>query len=243
MTRNLILLSLAIAFGCGGAEESAAPVSPTEPEGPANVDMVAAMEAHYTSAILAHDALIQGDLDGFRARLAELDALDLPPGSPNEWKPFDAQLHAAAGQAGAATELRTAASTMAAVALACGACHQSATGGPVYPVPPESEDDQPTKAEMRRHEWAVLMLWDGVTGPSEYAWGRGSDGLADTRIFADEASRGQTSDLVLASEATLRRLGEEAKTVTSLLDRAEIYGRMLATCGDCHQAVGVKIPR
>jgi hypothetical protein len=47
----------------------------------------------------------------------------------------------------------------------------------------------------------------------------------------------------LASEATLRRLGEEAKTVTSLLDRAEIYGRMLGTCGDCHQAVGVKIPR
>lgn len=241
MTRKLIPLILATLCACEGAEETSAPVPAAEPEGPTNVEMVALMEAHYTSAILAHDALIQGDLVGFRARLAEFDSQALPAGAPEQWKPFDQQLHSAASRARDATELSTAASTMAAVALACGACHQSTPGGPVYPAPPVDEDDRQTKAEMRRHEWAVLMLWDGVTGPSEYAWGRGAEGLAETRIFADVASPGGTDQSLLTREATLRRLGEEAKTAISLPDRALLYALMLATCGDCHQAVGVKL--
>jgi len=105
-----------------------------------------------------------------------------------------------------------------------------------------AEGDQQAKAAMRKHEWAVLMLWDGVTGPSDYAWGRGSDALAETRIFGDAESRGQTNDVLLASEAELRRLGSAAKTLASLPERANLYGLMLATCGDCHQALDVELP-
>jgi cytochrome c553 len=244
MTRNLMLLGLAAVCicACGEREEASAPVSTAEREGPTEVEMVASMEAHYTAAILAHDALVQGDLDGFRARLLELDSAELPASSPEQWKPFDAQLHAAAGRAPNATDFSTAASTMAAVALACGACHQSTPNGPVYPAPPLGEDGQHTKAEMRRHEWAVLMLWDGVTGPSEYAWSQGAAGLAETRIFGDAESPGDPARSLLAREAKLRALGEEAKSADSLADRAALYGRMLTTCGDCHQAVGVTLP-
>jgi mono/diheme cytochrome c family protein len=237
MTRYLILFSLAAVCACNGAEETSTPMSAAEPEGPTEVEMVAAMEAHYTSAILAHDALVQGDVAGFRARLAEFDSHELPPSSPDQWKPFDAQLRAAASGARDATEIGTAASTMAAVVLACGVCHQSTASGPVYPAPPLGEDGEHTDARMRKHEWSVLMLWDGVTGPSDYAWDEGSKGVAESQIFGEETGRA-----LLAREATLRGLGEEAKTTISLPDRAMLYARILATCGDCHQAAGVELP-
>jgi len=243
MTRILLLLALAAVLACGGAEDASEPTVKAEHEGPTEVEMVAAMEAHYTAAILAHDALIQGDLGLFRARLAELDSQALPANSPDAWRPFEEQLHSASARARDVTELGAGASTMAAVALACGACHQSTPLGPVYPAPPPGEDAGHTKADMRKHERAALMLWDGVTGPSEYGWREGAEGLAGTRIFGDAESRGETDPSLLTREATLRGLGEEAKTATSLADRATLYGRLLATCGDCHQAVGVKLPQ
>jgi len=241
MTRALLLTMLVGVVACGAAEDISEPTAMAEREGPTEVEMVAAMEVHYTAAILAHDALVQGDLETFRAQLAELDSQALPTNSPDAWKTFDEQLHAAAAQARDVTELGEAASTMAAVTLACGTCHQSTPGGPVYPAPPPGEDEGHTKAEMRKHERAALMLWDGVTGPSEYAWREGAEGLAGTRIFADGEGPGETDPSLLAREATLRGLGEEAKKATSLPDRATLYGRLLVTCGDCHQAVGVKL--
>jgi hypothetical protein len=242
MNRHLALITLAAVCACGGAEEAAAPDSTAAREGPTEVEMVAAMEAHYTSAILAHDALVQGDLDGFRARLAELDSVELPVGSPDTWKPFEAQLHYAAARARDANDLGAASSTMAAVALACGSCHQGTSGGPVYPAPPLGEEGEHTKAKMHGHEWAVLMLWDGVTGPSEYAWGEGSVVLANTQIFGAASPGEEAAQPLLALEATLRGLGEAAKTTSALPDRATLYGRMLVTCGGCHQALGVKLP-
>lgn len=239
---TFLLLASVVVCACGGTEEAPPPVSTADRERPTEVEMVAAMEAHYTSAILAHDALIQGDLDAFRARLAELETHELPPNSPDPWKPLDAQLHAAARQAAETTDLTAAANAMASVALACGACHQSVPGGPVYPVPPVSEQSQPLKAEMREHEWATLMLWDGVTGPSGYAWDRGAVEVAESRIFGHGTSVSEPEETLLGREAALRSLGEEAMTTTSLVARATLYGRMLATCGGCHQAVGVRLP-
>jgi cytochrome c553 len=201
--------------------------------------MVAAMEAHYAAVILAHDALMQGDLDAFHARLVDLETHELPPNSPDEWAPFDDRLLAAAGQAGKATDLTTAANALASVALACGTCHQSLGRGPVYPVPLVDEQIKPLKAGMREHQWATQMLWNGVTGPSDYAWDRGSEKLAETRIFADGEWVGQVDVSLLQRDEALRGLGEEARATTGLPARAMLYGRMLATCGGCHQAVGV----
>ena len=239
MIRIVALVTLLVACACWGGDEASPPASTAEPEGPSEVELVAWMEAHYTAAILAHDALVEGDLDTFRARLAELDTHELPENSPESWKPLDAQLHAAAVQARNASDLDTAAGTMAAVATACGACHEGTARGPVYPTPPVGEADGPTQESMRNHEWAVLMLWNGVTGPSEYAWDRGAAGLAETRIFGDAEAAPPDDPRLLALEVAMRDLGAEAKTTTSLADRATLYGRMLAICGDCHQALAV----
>ena len=44
------------------------------------------------------------------------------------------------------------------------------------------------------------------------------------------------------TEAELRSLGETAKATTQLADRAALYGRLLATCGACHDALRVELP-
>lgn len=221
-----------------GATE-APPVS--APGGPTEVEMVAAMEQHYRTAILAHDALTQGDLVTVRAQLTELAGVELPPRSPDLWVPFHAQLHTAAREGGASTDLATAGAAMASVALACGVCHQAAVDGPVYPVPPATEHSQPLKAQMGAHQWATLMVWNGVTGPSAYAWSLGAEAIAETRIFGEDTSAGANESLA-AREAGLRALGKAATTTASLDARAVLYGRMLATCGGCHQAAGVQLP-
>jgi hypothetical protein len=105
-----------------------------------------------------------------------------------------------------------------------------------------NEQIQPLKVEMREHQWDTQMLWNGVTGPSEYAWGRGSTELADARIFGDGGSVEEADDSLLQREEALRGLGAEAQATTTLPARAMLYGRILATCGGCHQAVGVELP-
>ena len=82
LSSKLIRFVLAIAVACGRAEESSAPDLVTDSEGPANVETATAIEARYTSVILAYDALVEGDLDGFRARLAAFDTQELPAGFP-----------------------------------------------------------------------------------------------------------------------------------------------------------------
>ena len=102
-----MLLPIAV-WGCGPSEEAATPVPETvespaaEPErdGPSEVAMVASMEAHYGVAILAHDALVQGDLAKLRAQLGKLSEQELPPDSPAEWLPLYESLRKA-GRAGA----------------------------------------------------------------------------------------------------------------------------------------------
>lgn len=242
MRRDSVMLAFALVVASGaGCSEGALSPAPT-PAGPHEVDVVAAMEAHYRSAILAHDALIQGDLEVFRDESDALAGHELPAGSPPLWLPFHAQLQAAAREADQATDLAAAAEAMAAVVLACGACHESLGRGPVYPVPPVAERSQPLKAGMSEHQWATQMLWDGVTGPSGYAWERGAGELAQTRVFAEHPMAATIDASLLLREAALRGLGAEAKERTSLSDRAALYGRMLATCGGCHQAVGVRVP-
>jgi cytochrome c553 len=242
LARILMLLGLVIVFGCGGDDDE--PVAPplVEQEGPTEVEMVAAMEAHYTTTILAHDALIQGDVDGFRAQLAATSSHELPPNSPELWKPFDRQLHAAARKAAEATDLDSAATGMAEVALACGACHGGVGAGPIYPAPAPRDGRDPLQEAMLEHQWATERLWEGVTGPWENAWERGSAALAETRVFGGSESSMPPDESLLEREAALRSLGEEAMTTKALDARARLYGRLLATCGDCHGAMGIELP-
>jgi len=228
---SLALLSLL--HGNTGTVGAAETTKPTEAE------MVAVMEGHYEVAILSQDALIQGDLEKVRSRLARIVKQELPASAPQSWGPYHTRLHEAARSASRISSLESAGSVMGDVAEACGACHAALGVGNIYywPAPPDQDDK--FKTAMRTHQWAVERLWEGVTGPFEEAWPRGAEALAVIRLFEDDGDTVKGS--LQAREDELRDMGRKAKATTGLHERAVIYGRLLATCAGCHQEAGVSI--
>ena len=224
---------LIVFFGNTGTVGAADETRPTEAE------MSAVMERHYEVAILSHDALIQGDLEKMRSRLARLAKQELPAGAAKTWKSRHARLHEAASSASKISSLESAGSVMGDVAEACGACHAALGVGNIYYWPAPPDEDDKLKTAMRTHQWATERLWEGVTGPFEEAWPRGAEALAEISLF-DAVGDTVTSDL-RAREAVLRDMGRRAKAATGLEERADIYGRLLSTCAGCHQEAGVSI--
>jgi cytochrome c553 len=206
---------------------------------PTEVEMVASMEAHYNVVILAHDALLQGDLEGFRSQLSLVLEEALPPSAPAEWLPPHERLQAVAREGANASDLDEAAAALAQVVLACGTCHAAFDTGPVYPAPAPADGEDAVKTAMLDHKWVTERLWEGVTGPWDNAWERGADALAVVEVFGDENLAVTLSDDLKRRERELRKIGEEAKTTRALDERAALYGRLLATCAECHQAAEV----
>jgi cytochrome c553 len=243
--RILVLIVSVVLCGCGDQSESPAEMSPKLKseapvrDRPTEVEMVASMEAHYSVVILAHDALLHGDLEAFRSQLALAAEQELPPSSPEAWLPLHERLQAAASGGSHAANLDTAANALAALVLACGGCHAALGRGPIYPAPSPDEGDNPIATAMRDHVWATERLWEGVTGPWDNAWQRGADALAMTRLFGDQGEQLVVTDDLQRRQQELREIGQEAKSVSALDERAALYGRLLATCGECHRAIGV----
>ena len=82
---------------------------------------------------------------------------------------------------------------------------------------------------MVRHLWAADRMWEGLVGPSDDAWLAGSSALAGSLSLPSGNVRGP--------EELLRQVGAlagEAETATGQEARAEIYGRLLGTCSQCH---------
>lgn len=242
MTRTLASIAMVLALGCGVEEQSAERTSAAERDGLTEVERVAFMEAHYETTMLAHDALIEGDLAAFREHLAATDSHVLPPDAPAHWKPFDAQLHEAARAGAEAADRRAAAEAMGRVALACGACHAGVEAGPVYPAPAARDSADPIEDAMLEHQWVSERLWEGVTGPWDNAWERGAAALAKTAVFGESASGPAPAEAQLRAEAALRALGAEAQRTETLPERAALYGRLLVTCSECHRALGIELP-
>lgn len=248
MRRALASMSaLMVVIGCGeeSREKVPQPATTETPapvrDRPSEVEMVAAMEAHYEVVILAHDALLQGDLERFRSQLALALDRSLPATSPEAWLPFHEKLRDAARGGANVADLDGAASTLAEVVLACGTCHAALGTGPIYPTPAPDDGDTIVESAMREHQWATERLWEGVTGPWDDAWERGANSLAASQTFADA-----NPDLILTDELqrrdqALREIGAEAALTTELDERAALYGRLLATCGGCHQLIGVRV--
>lgn len=242
--RSIVMCSTALAVltalvGCGEAEPTPAPDEPEAPESPGfdEVERVALMEGHYTSAIAAHDALIRNDLLGWQALVAELAARELPADTPANWRTPHQRMHDAASRAANASSLELAGPVMGAVVEACGSCHTNLGAGPVYRRPLAPEGETEVETEMLGHQWATERLWEGVTGPREEAWHRGAAALAAGRVFADRA--GEVVPGLLERETALRSAGQSAMAISGLHARADAYGTMLATCAACHQQAGV----
>jgi cytochrome c553 len=203
------------------------------PELPASAKIGDVMLDHFLITSWARDAVIAGLLEPMKGPLNALADYRYDGIPVAGWAPQLAQLQAAARLTSTAATLETAAMGVATMARMCGECHMEKHAGPVIPPVPESnETARPDSVpeRMDRHMWATELLWEGLTGPSDKVWKAGADMLVRAPERLDQ-------ELPAAFDADLREirgLGEQARGASTLEERADVMGLLIATCADCH---------
>jgi hypothetical protein len=99
-----------------------------------------------------------------------------------------------------------------------------------------------TNTHMQRHQWAADRLWEGLIGPSDIAWNRGTDMLVDVPLHPadvmDETTNGTDSDVIDKIAHRVHLLGGQGTNVRTPDARSELYAELLGLCADCHSRVG-----
>ncbi|MEO0459741.1 MAG: hypothetical protein AAF219_02770 [Myxococcota bacterium] len=173
------------------------------------------------------DAVIEGDLE-----LATSHAQPIIDNAfedaPEAWRPHLDQFRAAGAEIADATSLNDAAYHLARMGMACGGCHRAV--GVTISLPQGKPALEPNP--MRRHQWAVDKMWDGLVVPSDDAWVGGATAVASSPLLPEQFSEGA----VARWEDTVHRLGREAASQSGEA-RASSFGELLTTCSECHRAV------
>lgn len=204
----------------------------TEPPSTAKVGDV--MTDHFLIVTWARDSVIVGLLEPLREPLNTLAAYRYEGMDVPAWSAQLAELQAAARLTASAQTLDVAAAGVATMGRICGDCHTQKHGGPTVAPPPKdlghyyAKDFVPER--MERHMIAADLLWEGLTGPSDATWKAGADALVNAPEQLDE-------ELPVRFETDLREiraLGVKASEASTLSDRADAFGLLLATCADCH---------
>lgn len=193
------------------------------------------MQDHFMITSWARDAVIAGSLEELRGPLTALAANrydDIPTGG---WVASIAQLQAAARLTSNAATLDVAAMGVATMARVCGECHVKNHGGPALPSPPDPVAKAAADTvgdRMGRHMWAAELLWQELTGPSDVSWKAGAKRLvAAPAELDDELPESFNREL-----REVQALGQSAREAATLVERADVYGLLIATCTDCHSS-------
>jgi hypothetical protein len=224
------LLGLMLVGGCtwgfGGGEE------------------VPEMHRNLSKTVDIQTAVVQGDLEKARKGAAWLlqreDAMIVPPAGADYQR---AMLNAASGIR-AAQDLKTMAGLTGQLAGGCGSCHQAVQGGPRFVVGNNAPGGTSQEAQMIRHLWAADRMWEGLVGPSDEAWKAGAEAMAQTQPALARAYKASTSAAQSGGFlGEVNRLASEALAATTLVERADVYGRLLNTCNRCHTPVGIMVEK
>jgi hypothetical protein len=194
------------------------------------------MRAHFSQAMAMHDAIARGDLEA-----AKLEATVLAQRSPTVPMPvgseaFQGALTQAAREAAAATSLQAAADSASTVLGICGQCHQAMQVRANVPVGKDIKVGG-LVGHMLLHQHGADALIEGLVAPSESQWGEGVRTFASPKLESDHVP-GKIKGKMTDSETTLAVLAGRAAQAHRTRDRVDIYGRILATCGDCHRSYG-----
>lgn len=191
------------------------------------------MADHFAIASWSRDAVIAGTLAPLREPLVALAEYRYDALRAGGWLPWIAQLQAAARLTAGAEDLDAAAMGVAAMTRICGECHVANGVRPrVAPELPRATAaaDEDLPGRMFRHMIAAALLWQGIATPSDAAW---EDGVRELTGAPAQLDAGLPPDF----DADLREIaaiGREASGATTLADRADMYGLLLATCAGCH---------
>ncbi len=216
-----------------GAKASTKPGTPPDSE-----HLEDYMFAHFAIVTWGRDAVINGELEALRDPMNALARYDYAKIAPGGWMANVAQIQETAKLTASATSLEHAASGIAALARACGDCHQQKGKGPKFDlVAAEKAGANATAVDtfrerMQRHIWATDRMWEGVTGPSDSAWNAGAHALVN--LPTEIPSSRPVAPAVIAALLRVRELGTSAEEATTPSQRADVYGELLGTCASCH---------
>ena len=250
-TSGSVVVCCLLAFGAfaplAGSQETPAPPSPaqSQPQPQAHTQTPPTgvrprMREHFAKGAAIRDAVIRADLEGVRAPakwLADHPQEDLPESA----QPQILEMRRLAGEVAAAKDLPQAAHGAARLAAACGACHTAIDVTPTLVAAFPRGEDETLAGHMRKHHRAADLLYRGLVVPSEHSWNSGAKALAGDPAELDLRRGSAARPEIEALAARLHGLAQEAGTAGDPKTRADVYGRMLETCSDCHKRQKVVI--
>jgi cytochrome c553 len=195
------------------------------------------MEATFWMAIIARDALIDGDLVAVRSVAHELAAHDYGDAFPPSWKHWVGQMQKRAGELAVAADDDEAGQAVGALAVACGNCHSEQKGGFRLPFaepmhwrnPPETITER-----MERHSVGIEQMWFGLIAPSDDAWRAGTITLTRAPLEVPLDGDRLVDETVHAEVERLRDIANQARLAGTYSDRARLYGMAITACAHCH---------
>ncbi|MFZ1864210.1 MAG: hypothetical protein WAU39_08325 [Polyangiales bacterium] len=254
MVGRLIMLGLVIAFfsGCTCGRKEAS----TEGGVPEGFDRV--MEEHAMLSIVARDALIRGELPVAQQAMRKLAFFMEHVPAPDQGAQYARITHELAQQVRQAPDLEEACMAFARLSYACGQCHHALDRGPPIKLEPSPQGED-LQMHMRRHYWAVERMWEALLSDSTAAFQAAAEMLAEAPLHGpkrpdEESPAGVTRlayevhDLAFAAavegkveeEEYVARPGEPVRDEPTTRGEAEVFGRLLSACNQCHELIGVK---
>jgi cytochrome c553 len=198
------------------------------------------MKEHFSQVNAMKAAVVRGEVAEFRVAAELLATRQLSGDVASQWKVHLQTMQNAAGVGRDASDIEAASTALGGVGRACASCHR-ALGGPKVEVGTPPAEGSGVNLHMVRHQWAVDRMWEGLMGPSDEAWLKGSEALGDAPLRRSGIVKGKTVTehiAVLAKET--HALANRARTAP-VDERGKHYGALLATCASCHAPLEVKI--
>lgn len=141
-----------------------------------------------------------------------------------------------------APDLQTAAVAVSSIARSCGDCHLQNNVGLAFGYDSVPDDWADTISHMQRHQWGMDRLWEGLIGPSDVAWARGSDMLVDVPLKSSAVVGAATNNVDLAAldkiTTRIHALGSRGADAKSQAQRSAMYAELLNLCAECHTKTG-----
>jgi hypothetical protein len=200
-------------------------------------DRRAHMEATFWMAIIARDALIDGDLEATRSVAHELAEHDYGNAFPPSWKHWVGDMQKQARALAIAADEAEAGQAVGALAVACGNCHRDQKGGfrlPDAEAMPWQDPPETITARMDRHAVGIEQMWFGLIAPSDDVWRAGTVTLTRAPLEAPEDGDEPVDGRLHAKFEHLRDLAKQARLAPTDEERAHIYGEAITTCAHCH---------
>lgn len=199
------------------------------------------MRRHFAAVAAMRDAVIAGRLPQLRAAAETFREEELAQEHPPDWGHDVAAMREATADSMVAESLADAAAAVARLAGACGDCHRTLDAVPRIEMPPQPHATRGVAAVMELHAWSVDRMWDGIVFPSEDCWLEGTAAFEALPGCGESPARPQPpgADSMCGRMQALARAAHVRDQAGA---KIEVYGQLLATCADCHQAAGVSLP-